>query len=205
MASSARLGHLTIGICTGDFTAQYGIPCKHMIYELLRIENHEGSEGRQIRKIVATRPLQLHEVCRYWRLPQALEEVDPLLAEEDPRVVARKGRPRNAPEEGIVPDRNVAVRRPRGQPSWHREPSSHEFIERAIQPSGQRAQRVEGRVARSMATQGFILANSQEDGSEGAESGAGRGRDTGRGRGRGRGRGGIGLIQPYENIIDLTS
>ena len=56
-----------------------------------------------------------------------------------------------------------------------------------------------------MATYSFILANSQEDGSKGAESGAGRGRDTGRGRGRGRGRGGIGLIQPYENIIDLTS
>ena len=108
MASSARLGHSNIGVCTGAFTAQFGLPCKHFIHDLLRVEVGQGPKGPTV---VATRPLQLNEVCTYWCLPQPLEAVNPLLAEEDPRVVARRGRPRNEPEEGIVPNRNTVVRR----------------------------------------------------------------------------------------------
>ena len=90
--------------------------------------------------------------------------MDPLLAEMDPRVVARRGRPRNAPEEGIVPPSGTVIRRSAGQRSWQREPSSHEYLESPIQSSGPRASQTEGRVARQLATEGFAVVNSQESG-----------------------------------------
>ena len=90
MASSARLGTHDLGNCTGAFTAQYGLPSKHAIYGLLRVEIRDPG----VREVIATRPLRLQDVCKYWRLPQRLKDVDPFLAEEDPRVVARRGRPR---------------------------------------------------------------------------------------------------------------
>ena len=98
MASSARLGTQEIGECTGAFTAQLGLPCKHTIYNMLRVET-SASENR---KVATIRSLELRDVCKYWRLPNPLEDIDPLLLEEDPRVVAHRGRPRNAPEDGIM-------------------------------------------------------------------------------------------------------
>ena len=131
-----------------------------MIHDLLRVETKESGA----RAVVATRPLRLQDVCKYWRLPHRLEDVDPLLGEMDPRVVARRGRPRNAPEEGIVPPSGTVIRRSAGQRSWQREPSSHEYLERLIQSSGSRASQTEGRVARQLATEGFAAVNSQQSG-----------------------------------------
>ena len=189
MASSARLGTHDLGDCTGAFTAQYGLPCKHSIFSLLRVEMRDSG----VREIVATRPLGLQDVCLYWRLPHRLEDVDPLLAEMDPRVVARRGRPRNAPEEGIVPPLGTVIRRSAGQRSWQREPSAHEYLERPIQFSGPRASQTEGRVARQLATEGFAVVNSQESGArrgnDGQEEPAARGGSS-RGRGSRGGRGG---------------
>ena len=128
MASSARLGTHDLGDCTGAFTAQYGLPCKHIIHDLLRVEIRDSGA----RAIVATRPLGLQDVCLYWRLPHRLKDVDPLLAEMDPRVMAPRHRPRNTPEEGIVPPSGTVIRRSAGQRSWQREPSSHEYLEGAI-------------------------------------------------------------------------
>ena len=98
--------------------------------------------------------------------------------------------------------RDVAVRRPRGQPSWHREPSGHEYIENAAQSSARRASRADGRVARNMATEGFRVVNSQEGGSQRMET-VGRGRGRG-GRGGGSA-GGVGSMQAYENVIDFSA
>ena len=105
MSSSARLGTYDLGNCTGAFTAQYELPCKHAIHGLLRVEIRDSG----LREVIATRPLRLQDVCKYWRLPHRLKDVDPLLAEEDPRVVARTGRPRNAPEEGILPPSGTVI------------------------------------------------------------------------------------------------
>ena len=124
--------HRELGNCMGAFTAQYGLPCKHAIYGLLRVEIRDSG----VREVVATRPLRLQDVCKYWRLPHRLKDVDLLLAEEDPRVVARRGRPRNASEEGIVPRSGTVIRRSVGQRSWQREPSSHEYLKRPVQSSG---------------------------------------------------------------------
>ena len=44
MASSARLGTHYLGNCTGAFTAQYGLPCKHAMYGLLRVEIRDSYE-----------------------------------------------------------------------------------------------------------------------------------------------------------------
>ena len=55
MASSAHLGTHDLGDCTGAFTAQYGLPCKHIIHNLLRVEIRDSGA----RAIVATRPLGL--------------------------------------------------------------------------------------------------------------------------------------------------
>ena len=84
------------------------------MFSLLRVEMRDSG----VREVVATRPLGLRDVCLYWRLPHRLEDVDPLLAEMDPRVVARRRRPRNAPEEGIVPLSGTVIRRSAGQRSW---------------------------------------------------------------------------------------
>ena len=209
MASSARLGTHDLGNCTGAFTAQYGLPCKHSIFSLLRVEMRDSG----VREVVATRPLGLQDVCLYWRLPHKLEDVDPLLAEMDPRVVARRGRPRNAPEEGIVPPSGTVIRRSAGQRSWQREPSSHQYLERPIQSSGPRASQTEGRVARELARDGFAVVNSQESGAPevrqeepAARGGSSRGRGVGRGRRGGRGRGG-GRRYPYEGMgmMDFNS
>ena len=197
MASSARLGTHDIGTCTGAFTSQYGLPCKHMLYELLRVDSSDTG----VRVIVATRPLGLADVCKYWHLPQRLEEVDPLLGEEDPRVVARRGRPRNDAEENIVPPAGIVIRRSTGQRSWQRQPSSHEYLERAA-PRPARRPQTQGRIARQLAAEEFAVVNSQEGGEPGAGRGSeqgdeegnrqwnregnGRGRERGRGRGRGR-------------------
>ena len=180
-----------------------------MIHDLLRVETKESGA----RAVVATRPLRLQDVCKYWRLPHRLEDVDPLLGEMDPRVVARRGRPRNAPEEGIVPPSGTVIRRSAGQRSWQREPSSHEYLERLIQSSGSRASQTEGRVARQLATEGFAAVNSQQSGApesnvrqeEPADRG---GRNRGRGgssRGRVDKRGRRGRRQPYEGmgVIDF--
>ena len=110
MASSARLKTHDLGDCTGAFTAQYGLPCKHIIHDLLTVEIRNSGA----RAVVATRPLRLQDVCLYWRLPHRLEDVDPLLAEMDPRVMARKHRPRNTPEEGIMPPSGTVIRRSAG-------------------------------------------------------------------------------------------
>ena len=55
MAFSARLGTHDLGICTGAFIVQYGLPCKHSIFSLLRVEMRNSG----VREIVATRPLRL--------------------------------------------------------------------------------------------------------------------------------------------------
>ena len=65
MASSARLGTHDLGQCTGAFTAQYGLPCKHMIYGLLQVQ----TRATGAREIVAIQTLELREVCKHWRLP----------------------------------------------------------------------------------------------------------------------------------------
>ena len=197
MASSARLGTHNLGQCTGAFTTQYGLPCKHIIYGLLRVEM--SATGAP--KIVATRPLQLKEVCKYWRLPQRLEDMDPLLGEEDPRVVACRGRPRNAPEDGIVTASGTVIRRARGRTSWQREPSSHEYLETATHSSDQRASQCEGRVARQLATEGFVLVNSQQGGEEERPPVRGNGHGGRRGHGRGRGEAGL---QPYERVLNFS-
>ena len=197
MASSARLGTHNLGQCTGAFTTQYGLPCKHIISGLLRVEI--STTGAP--KIVATRPLQLKEVCKYWRLPQRLEDMDPLLGEEDPRVVACRDRPRNAPEDGIVTASGTVIRRARGRTSWQREPSSHEYLERATHSSDQRASQSEGRVARQLAMEGFVLINSQQGGEEERPPVRGNGRGGRRGRSRGRGEAGL---QPYERVLDFS-
>ena len=204
MAFSARLGTHDLGNCTGAFTAQYGLPCKHIIFNFLKVKTSESGA----RTIIATRPLRLQDVCKYWRLPHRLEDVDPLLAEIDPRVVAYKGRPRNAPEEGIVPPSGTVIRRSVEQHSWRREPSSHQYLERSIQPSGRRALQTEGRVARELARDGFAVVNSQEsnarEGNDGQEKLAVRG---GSSRGRGAIKGRRRRHQPYEGmgIIDFSS
>ena len=112
--------------------------------------------------------------------------MDPLLTEINPRVVAYKGRPRNAPEEGIMPLLGTVIRRSVEQHSWRREPSSHQYLERSIQPLGQRALQTEGRVARKLARDGFAIVNSQEsnarEGNDGQEKPAVKG---GFNRGRG--------------------
>ena len=76
-------------LVTSAFTAQYGLPCKHTIFSLLRVEKRELGA----RTVVATRPLRFQDVCKYWRLLHRLEDVDPLLVEIDPRVVVYRGRP----------------------------------------------------------------------------------------------------------------
>ena len=160
MASSARLGTQEIGECTGAFTAQLGLPCKHTIYNMLRVET-SASENR---KVATIRSLELRDVCKYWRLPNPLEDIDPLLLEEDPRVVAHRGRPRNAPEDGIMLSRGTTVRHPNGQPSWRREPSGHEFLEtrsRSNPVGSQRTSQQANRAARQLAAEGFQHANSQ--------------------------------------------
>ena len=63
-------------------------------------------------EIVAIRTLELKEVCKYWHLFQKLEYVDPLLGEEDLLIVARRGRPRNTPEDGIMVIAGTVIRRP---------------------------------------------------------------------------------------------
>ena len=51
--------HRDLGNCTGAFAAQYGLLCKHAIYELLRVEIRDSG----VREVIATRPLMLQDVC----------------------------------------------------------------------------------------------------------------------------------------------
>jgi hypothetical protein len=119
-----------------------------------------------VQYIDAERPLQVREVAKFWRLPQSLETLDPLLGEEDPHVVPRRRRPQNAAEEGIVTAPGVAIvpqrRRPRGQPAWHREPSAHESLDipsQNIGRAGTQSSRNEVQLVRRIADEGFAAAN----------------------------------------------
>ena len=204
MASSARLGTHNLGNCTGAFTAQYGLPCKHTIFNLLKVKTMESGA----RTIVATRPLRFQDVCKYWRLPHRLKDVDPLLAEINPQIMAHKGRPRNAPEKGIMPPSGTVIRRNAKQHSWRREPFSHQYLKRFIQPLGPRALQTEGRVARELARDGFAVVNNQESGArEGNDEQEEPAVKGGSSRGRGATKGRRRHHQPYKGmgIINFSS
>ena len=122
--------------------------------------------------------------------------------------MARKSRPRNTSEQGIVPPSGTVIRRSAGQRSWQREPFSYEYLKRPIQSSGQRASQGEGRVARQLATEGFAVVNTQESGAlEGnirQEEPAARGENS-RGRGgrghRGGRRGVVAVGNPMNGLF----
>ena len=62
---------------------------------------------------MAIQTLELKEIYKYWHLSQKLEYMDPLLREEDPLIITRKGRSRNASEDGIIVIPGTVIRCPR--------------------------------------------------------------------------------------------
>ena len=69
MAEAALKGTSPLGECTGDFSQQYGLPCKHIMHDLLRIQRDE--QGVPV-GIEATRPLGLQDVDTFWVLDRNL-------------------------------------------------------------------------------------------------------------------------------------
>ncbi|KAM4055455.1 hypothetical protein HRG_014994 [Hirsutella rhossiliensis] len=80
-----------LGECGTSFTAQYGLPCKHIIASYLQVQG-EGTS----RKAIATRPLPLNLWDNHWLLRQDLAVTDPYRRIRDPRVIARRRRPARA-------------------------------------------------------------------------------------------------------------
>ena len=78
-----------------------------------------------------------------------------------------------------MPPLGIVIRRNIKQYSWRREPSSHQYLKRFIQPLGPRTLQTEGRVAKELARDGFAVVNSQEsgarEGNDGQEEPAVRG------------------------------
>ncbi|KAM4067067.1 MULE transposase [Hirsutella rhossiliensis] len=70
-----------LGECGNSFTAQYGLPCKHIIASYLQVQG-EGTS----RKVIATRPLPLNLWDNHWLLRQDLAVTDPYRRIRDPRT-----------------------------------------------------------------------------------------------------------------------
>ena len=67
LAKAARLGLSPLGSCSEAFTKQFGLPCKHKIYTILRTEGI----GVDV-KVTPTRALQLAEIHPFWYLERSL-------------------------------------------------------------------------------------------------------------------------------------
>jgi hypothetical protein len=119
MAYSARLndpGPQGWSDCSGSFSRQYGLPCKHMILLFLRLE----VDGSNKRIINVMQPLPLSYWDPYWYLPNDLQNYNPYHRIKDPHVVDNRVRARRvAPNNTVLPQprgsQNPSSQRPREQ------------------------------------------------------------------------------------------